>query len=45
MPRVGRKHFPYTPAGYRAARAEARRTGQPVEDTKRPARPVRRGRK
>ena len=31
MPKVGRKHFPYTAAGKRAAKEESGRTGVPVE--------------
>jgi hypothetical protein len=31
MPKVGNKHFPYTPEGYAMAEAEAQRTGLPVE--------------
>ena len=28
MPKVGSKEFPYTKAGYKAAEAEAKRTGK-----------------
>lgn len=31
MPKVGRKHFAYTPAGKKAAKAESKRTGTPVK--------------
>ena len=27
MPQVGNKKFPYTPAGYKAAKAEAKKSG------------------
>ena len=30
MPRVGSKHFSYSPKGRKAAKTEARRTGRPV---------------
>lgn len=38
MPRVGKKHFPYTPQGYREAQEEAKRTGQKLVVTRRPRR-------
>ncbi len=34
MPKVGNKHFPYTPAGEAAAKKEAARTGKPVKRMK-----------
>jgi hypothetical protein len=34
MPKVGNKHFPYTPEGMRQAREEALRTGKRVIITK-----------
>jgi hypothetical protein len=30
MPKVGKKHFPYTEAGYREAKAYAEKTGKKV---------------
>lgn len=30
MPKVGKKHFPYTPAGEAAAKKEAKKTGKPM---------------
>ena len=30
MPKVGKKHYPYTPAGTKQAKKEAARTGKPV---------------
>lgn len=30
MPLVGKKHFSYTKAGYKAAALEAKRTGKPM---------------
>lgn len=33
-PRVGSRHFSYTKAGYKAAKAEAKRTGKPVTNAK-----------
>jgi hypothetical protein len=38
MPRVGQKHFAYTKKGMMAAKAEAKRTGKPVKDTRPPKR-------
>ena len=35
MPRVGNKHYAYTPKGQAAARKQARKTGQKVSHTKR----------
>jgi len=35
MPKVGKKHFAYTPAGINEARAESAKTGTPTEYTKR----------
>lgn len=35
MPKVGRKHFPYTEAGKAAAMKEAKRTGKSMTNTKR----------
>ena len=34
MPKVGGKHYAYTPKGMAAAKAAAKRTGQPVEQAK-----------
>jgi hypothetical protein len=31
MPKVGNKHFPYTPAGEKAAKGYAKKTGKKVE--------------
>lgn len=31
MPKVGSKHYPYTPAGKKAAKAEAKKTGKPMK--------------
>jgi hypothetical protein len=41
MPKVGNRHFPYTPEGYRQAKEYARVTGQKVQVDK----PKRRRRK
>jgi hypothetical protein len=30
VPKVGTKHYAYTPAGHAAAKKEAKRTGKPV---------------
>jgi hypothetical protein len=35
MPKVGSKHYAYTPKGRAAARSQARKTGQKVTNTKR----------
>ena len=35
MPRVGKKHYPYTKEGYKKAKAEAKRTGKKVTHKKR----------
>lgn len=35
MPKVGNKHFPYTPAGRKAAKLAAKKTGKPVMNKKR----------
>jgi len=35
MPKVGKKHFAYTPAGIKEAREESSKTGTPMEYTKR----------
>jgi len=32
MPKVGKKHFAYTPKGVAAAKAEAARTGNPMKN-------------
>lgn len=37
MPKVGSKHFSYTPAGRAAAKAVSKRTGQPVTRATKPA--------
>jgi hypothetical protein len=34
MPKVGNKHYAYTPAGRAAAKAEAKRTGKTVTNKK-----------
>jgi hypothetical protein len=34
MPKVGGKHYSYSPAGRKAAAAAARRTGKPMTNTK-----------
>ena len=34
MPKVGNKHYAYTPKGRAAARSQARKTGQKVTNTK-----------
>lgn len=34
MPKVGSKHYAYTPKGRAAARSQARKTGQKVTNTK-----------
>ena len=34
MPKVGAKHFPYTPKGHAAAKKEAKRTGKPIMNAK-----------
>jgi hypothetical protein len=31
MPKVGKKHFPYTPAGKKAAKKEAKKVGKTVK--------------
>ena len=36
MPRVGRREYPYTPAGEKAAQAESKRTGKPMQYTEGP---------
>lgn len=41
MPKVGKKHFPYTKAGEKAAEAEAKKTGKPMTKKK----PVAKGKK
>ena len=35
MPKVGKKHFAYTPEGRKEAEAYAAETGEPVEDMQR----------
>jgi len=35
MPKVGSKHYAYTPKGRAAAKSQARKTGQKVTNTKR----------
>ena len=38
MPRVGSKHFAYSPKGMKAAKKEAKRTGKPMKNAaKKPA--------
>ena len=34
MPKVGKKHYPYTPKGKMAARKAAKRTGKTVRKSK-----------
>ena len=34
MPKVGKKHFAYTAAGMKAAKAEAKKTGKPMKKVK-----------
>lgn len=34
MPKVGSKHFAYTTSGMKAAKAEAKKTGMPMEKKK-----------
>lgn len=34
MPKVGSKHFAYTPKGYAAAKKAAKATGKPMVNTK-----------
>jgi len=34
MPKVGKKHFPYTAAGKKAAKKEAKKTGKPIRKAK-----------
>ena len=34
MPKVGGKHFQYSPAGYKAAKQEAKKTGKPMKNAK-----------
>ena len=34
MPRVGKKHYPYTPKGKAAAKSHAKRTGRKVTHAK-----------
>jgi hypothetical protein len=34
MPKVGNKHFPYTPAGKAAAKAASKKSGKPMTNTK-----------
>ena len=34
MPKVGKKHFPYTPKGEQQARDESKRSGKPVKKGK-----------
>jgi hypothetical protein len=34
MPKVGKKHYPYTPAGYKAARKEAKRSNLKINKVK-----------
>jgi hypothetical protein len=41
MPKVGKKHFSYTKAGYAAAAAEAKKTGKKVTKKK----PMKKGKK
>ena len=43
MPKVGKRHFPYTEKGYQEAREYAQKTGQKVTNTK-PARGRKAGR-
>ena len=31
MPKVGKEHFRYTPAGYKSAEKEAKKTGQKIK--------------
>lgn len=38
MPKVGKKHYAYTPKGRAAAKKQAKRTGQRVTNTRRSAR-------
>jgi hypothetical protein len=38
MPKVGKKHYPYTPKGKAAARKQANRTGQRVTNVRRSTR-------
>lgn len=35
MPKVGRKHYPYTPKGKAAAKKAAKRTGRKMTSTRR----------
>ena len=35
MPRVGKRHFAYTPKGRAAAKREAKRTGRKMTNTRR----------
>lgn len=41
MPVVSGKHYPYSAAGRKAAKAEAKRTGKPVRDAKKAREPQR----
>jgi hypothetical protein len=34
MPMVGKKEFPYTPKGKKAAKKEAKKTGKPMKKAK-----------
>lgn len=34
MPRVGGKHYPYTPAGMKAAKKAAKKSGKPLRKKK-----------
>ena len=34
MPQVGKKHFPYTPKGKKAAKTYAKKVGKPLKDKK-----------
>ena len=40
MPKVGNKHFDYSPAGKRAATLYAKKTGKPVEMGKQVTKPT-----
>lgn len=41
MPKVGKKHFSYTAAGYAAAKKEAKKTGKKVVSGKRASKTTR----
>lgn len=36
MPKVGKKHYSYTPQGMKAAKKEAEKTGKPLKAAKKP---------